>query len=84
MSSFLVEATWLKSGDFPKAKEYLKNGIVSSGVHVVFLHAFLLLDQSITQETIFDQIPTFSSLVGKILRLCDDLEGSKVSLPHFA
>ncbi|KAK4254030.1 hypothetical protein QN277_009463 [Acacia crassicarpa] len=80
VNSFLVEARWLNSGELPKAKEYLENGIVSSGVHVVFLHAFfLLLDQNITQQNIavMDQIPSLSSLVGKILRLCDDLEGDK-------
>ncbi|KAI9105164.1 hypothetical protein K1719_022693 [Acacia pycnantha] len=78
--SFLVEARWLNSGDLPKAKEYLENGIVTSGVHVVFLHAFfLLLDQNITQQNVavIDQISSLSSLVGKILRLCDDLEGAK-------
>ncbi|XP_054778313.1 neryl diphosphate diphosphatase, chloroplastic-like [Prosopis cineraria] len=79
LNSFLVEARWLNSGHLPQAEEYLKNGIVSSGVHVVFLHAFFLLDEGITEETvaIMDQIPSVSSLVGEILRLCDDLEGAK-------
>ncbi|XP_054778312.1 neryl diphosphate diphosphatase, chloroplastic-like [Prosopis cineraria] len=78
LNSFLVEARWLNSGHLPKSEEYLKNGIMSSGVHVVFLHAFFLLDEGITEETvaIMDQIPSVSSLVGEILRLCDDLEGA--------
>ncbi|KAI9105207.1 hypothetical protein K1719_022736 [Acacia pycnantha] len=61
LNSFLVEARWLNSGDLPKAKEYLENGI------------------NITQQNVavMDQIPGLSSLVGKILRLCDDLEGAK-------
>ncbi|KAI9105158.1 hypothetical protein K1719_022687 [Acacia pycnantha] len=80
LNSFLIEARWLNAGNLPKAKEYLENGIVSSGVHVMFLHAFfLLLDQNITQQNVavMEQIPSLSSLVGKILRLCDDLEGAK-------
>ncbi|KAM1005028.1 hypothetical protein ACFX13_005192 [Malus domestica] len=30
-NAFLVEAKWFKSGHLPRAEEYLKNGIISSG-----------------------------------------------------
>ncbi|KAJ1434837.1 Terpenoid cyclases/protein prenyltransferase alpha-alpha toroid [Sesbania bispinosa] len=79
LNAFLEEAHWLNSGHLPKAEEYLNNGIVSTGVHVVLIHAFFLLDESITEETIaiLDGFPNITYSVAKILRLCDDLEGTK-------
>ncbi|XP_027338614.1 (3S,6E)-nerolidol synthase 1-like [Abrus precatorius] len=79
LNAFLEEAHWLKSGHLPTAEEYLNNGIVSTGVHVVLIHAFFLLDESITKEiiAIMDDFPDIVHSVAKILRLCDDLQGTK-------
>ncbi|RDX87425.1 hypothetical protein CR513_31095, partial [Mucuna pruriens] len=72
-------AHWLKSGHLARSEEYLNNGIVSTGVHVVLVHAFFLLDQSINKEivAIMDNFPQIIYSVAKILRLSDDLEGAK-------
>ncbi|PQQ08822.1 terpene synthase [Prunus yedoensis var. nudiflora] len=51
-NAFLVEAKWFKSGHLPKAEDYLKNGIVSSGVNVVMVHIFFLLGQGITKQSV--------------------------------
>ena len=58
----------------------MKNGIVSTGVHVVLVHAFFLLDHNICKETValIDDIEGITYLVAKILHLYDDLEGTKV------
>ncbi|CAJ2648806.1 unnamed protein product [Trifolium pratense] len=82
LNSVLKEAQWLNSGYLPKANEYLNNGIVSPGVHLVLIHAFFLFDhsQDITKETIAildDDFPNIMYSVAKILRLSDDLEGDK-------
>ncbi|KAK7302645.1 hypothetical protein RJT34_13538 [Clitoria ternatea] len=79
LNAFLEEAHWLNSGELPKAQEYLNNGIVSTGVHVVLIHAFFLLADTVTKETIaiLDDIPDIIHSVAKILRLSDDLEGAK-------
>ncbi|TKY71583.1 (3S,6E)-nerolidol synthase 1 [Spatholobus suberectus] len=79
LNAFLEEAHWLNSGHLPRSEEYLNNGIVSTGVHVVLVHAFFLLDQSINKEivAIIDNFPEIIHSVAKILRLSDDLEGAK-------
>ncbi|CAJ1961468.1 unnamed protein product [Sphenostylis stenocarpa] len=79
LNAFLEEAHWLNGGHLARSEEYLKNGIVSTGVHVVLVHAFFLLDHSINMETvaIMDNFPQIVHSVAKILRLSDDLEGAK-------
>lgn len=83
LNSVLKDAHWLNSGQLPKADEYLNNGMISPGVHVVLIHAFFLFDQTqeITKETISvldDDFPNIMYSIAKILRLSDDLEGDKV------
>ncbi|KAK7319570.1 hypothetical protein RJT34_04293 [Clitoria ternatea] len=77
LSAFLEEAKWFASGEIPKADEYLKNGIVSTGVHMILVHSFFFMGQGITDETVtlMDEFPSLISSTATILRLCDDLEG---------
>lgn len=35
-----------------KAEEYLKNALVSTGLHVMLVHMFFLLGQGIAKETV--------------------------------
>lgn len=78
--AFLVEAEWFASGKMPSAEEYLKNGIVSSGVHVVLVHLFFLLGQGLTKQNIqlIDRTPAIISSLATILRLWDDLGNAEV------
>nr|XP_043630944.1 (3S,6E)-nerolidol synthase 1-like [Erigeron canadensis] len=74
-NAFLVEAKWFASGHILNAKEYLENGIVTSGVEVVLVHCFFLLGDGKTREQaglINDNRDIISS-VATILRLWDDL-----------
>ncbi|KAJ9168992.1 hypothetical protein P3X46_020464 [Hevea brasiliensis] len=77
--AFLVEARWFASGHLPSAEEYLENGIVSSGVHVVLVHIFFLLGHGLTKEAVelVDSNPAIISSSAKILRLWDDLGSAK-------
>ncbi|XP_071722263.1 (3S,6E)-nerolidol synthase 1-like [Rutidosis leptorrhynchoides] len=78
-NAFLVEAKWFASGQTPNSSEYLKNGIVSSGVHVVLVHAFFLLGQDINIDNVkvIDNNPGIISSTATILRLWDDLGSSQ-------
>ncbi|KAM7506178.1 hypothetical protein LguiB_005082 [Lonicera macranthoides] len=77
--AFLVEAEWFASGHVPKADEYLKNGIISSGAHVVLVHMFFLLGEGRNKESanIVDDYPGIITSVATILRLWDDLGSAK-------
>ncbi|KAM5588541.1 (3S,6E)-nerolidol synthase 1-like [Rosa sericea] len=74
--AFLVEAEWFRHGQLPNSEDYLKNGIISSGVPAVLTHAFFILGQGMTKETIdlFNNInlPSIVSSTATILRLWDD------------
>ncbi|KAK8607879.1 hypothetical protein V6N13_023324 [Hibiscus sabdariffa] len=77
--AFLVEARWFASGKFPKASEYLENGIISSGVHIVLVHIFFLLGLGSTDRNveIIENNPPIISATAAILRLWDDLGSAK-------
>ncbi|CAK9141037.1 unnamed protein product [Ilex paraguariensis] len=78
-NAFLVEAKWFASGKLPKAEEYLNNGIVSSGVHVVLVHLFFLLGHGRDKESecLVKDNPGLIISVATILRLWDDLGSAK-------
>ncbi|OAY26031.1 probable terpene synthase 13 [Manihot esculenta] len=77
--AFLVEGRWFASGKLPSAEEYLENGIVSSGAHVVIVHIFFLLGHGLTREAVelIDSNPPIISSLATILRLWDDLGSAK-------
>ncbi|KAK1426562.1 hypothetical protein QVD17_15238 [Tagetes erecta] len=74
--AFLLEAKWFASRHIPKSDEYLKNGMVSSGVQVFLVHMFFLLGDGVCKENanLIDNNHGIVSSVSKILRLSDDLE----------
>ncbi|XP_076925724.1 (3S,6E)-nerolidol synthase 1-like [Bidens hawaiensis] len=73
--AFLVEAKWFASGYIPKSEEYLKNGMVSTGLQVFLVHMFFLLGDGVTEEDAYliDNDHGIVSSGSKILRLTDDL-----------
>ncbi|KAF8685815.1 hypothetical protein HU200_043722 [Digitaria exilis] len=74
---FMVEAKWLATNQVPTAEEYLRNGVVTSGVPLAFVNILFLLghhhaaDMDATELT--DHIPPAISSAAKILRLWDDM-----------
>ncbi|KAK1385150.1 Nerolidol synthesis [Heracleum sosnowskyi] len=78
-NAFLEESKWFASGHLPKAEEYLNNGIISSGVHVVLVHLFFLIGDGSTKEKAELMIsnPSILSYPAAILRLWDDLGSAK-------
>ncbi|CAI9756556.1 unnamed protein product [Fraxinus pennsylvanica] len=77
--AFLVEAKWFASGQIPTSNEYLENGKVSSGVHVVLVHLFFLLgiNKRTRGDVQVDDISVLMSSVAAILRLWDDFGSAK-------
>ncbi|KAK6133314.1 hypothetical protein DH2020_032977 [Rehmannia glutinosa] len=78
-SAYIVEAKWFGSGDLPSAEDYLANGKVSSGVHVVLVHLFFLLGLGGNNEGAISLNDTskLMSSVAAILRLWNDLGSAK-------
>nr|GMC78739.1 (3S,6E)-nerolidol synthase 1-like [Ipomoea batatas] len=74
-NAFLIEAKWFASGHSPKADEYLKNGVISSGVPMVLTNLFFLFGYGEFIGT--TDIEGIISSVATILRLLDDLGTAK-------
>ncbi|WVZ78115.1 hypothetical protein U9M48_025878 [Paspalum notatum var. saurae] len=79
---FMVEAKWLATDQVPTAEEYLRNGVITSGVPLTLAHALVLLghdDADRVNEALADDhiIPSVISCPAKILRLWDDLGSAK-------
>ena len=79
-NAFLVEAKWFASGQLPSTDEYMKNGVVSSGVYIVAATIFSLLGEGVnnTNTHLFNNHPHIVTSAAKILRLWDDLKTAKV------
>lgn len=60
----------------------MKNGVVSSGVHLVMLHVYYLLEEEMSTEKVelIESNPEIVSSAATILRLWDDLGSAKVIL----
>lgn len=81
-NAFLKEAKWFADGVIPAADEYLKNGLVSSGVHVLSVHMFYLLGFGVTNNESSINLEDTSAMASSgamILRLWDDLGSAKVT-----
>ncbi|XP_047309489.1 (3S,6E)-nerolidol synthase 1-like [Impatiens glandulifera] len=80
-NAFLVESRWFVSGNLPNAEDYLKNGIISSGVPLALLHLFFLLETDINStmaaNNLLNDSPLIFSSISTIFRLSDDLGSNK-------
>lgn len=78
---FMTETKWLSAGQVPDSEEYLRNGVVTSGVPLVFVHLLFMLGHDVSQNAaeFVDHIPPVISCPAKILRLWDDLGSAKVN-----
>ncbi|XP_047309488.1 (3S,6E)-nerolidol synthase 1-like [Impatiens glandulifera] len=80
-NAFLIESRWFASGNLPNAEDYLKNGIISSGMPLTLLHMFFLLETNINStmaaNDMLNDSPLIFSSISTILRLSDDLGCNK-------
>ncbi|XP_066324790.1 terpene synthase 2, chloroplastic-like isoform X1 [Miscanthus floridulus] len=70
---FMIEAKWLATDQVPTAEDYLRNGVVTSGVPLTFVHIFIMLGCDQSTEALIDHMPSVISCPAKILRLWDDM-----------
>jgi (3S)-linalool synthase len=73
----MIEGKWLSANQAPTSQDYLRNGVITSGAPLVFLHIFFLLGHDIT-EADSDHIPRVVYCPAKIMRLMDDLGSAEV------
>lgn len=76
----LSEAKWFSEGYVPTQEQYLRNGVTTGGTYMALVHAFCLMGQGVTKETLamMEPYPNLFSCSGKILRLWDDLGTARV------
>ncbi|XP_019171834.1 PREDICTED: (3S,6E)-nerolidol synthase 1-like isoform X2 [Ipomoea nil] len=73
--AYITEAKWFATGNSPTADEYLRNGIMTTGVPMVLSIWFFLLGHGASTET--TDIEDIITSVGAVLRLLDDLEATQ-------
>uniref|UniRef100_A0A0D9XKX7 Terpene synthase metal-binding domain-containing protein n=1 Tax=Leersia perrieri TaxID=77586 RepID=A0A0D9XKX7_9ORYZ len=79
---FMIETKWLSDSHVPASEDYLRNGVVTSGVPLMFLHLLFMLghDFGADAEGFIDHIPPVISCPAKIFRLWDDMGCAKEGL----
>ncbi|XP_051207105.1 S-(+)-linalool synthase, chloroplastic [Lolium perenne] len=73
---FMVEGRWLSSNQVPTSEDYLRNGVITSGAPLVFLHIFFMLGHDL-RETDVNHITSVVACPAKIMRLRDDMGSAK-------
>ena len=85
-AGFMVESKWLAAGLVPATEDYLRNGVVTSGISLTLAHVLFLLGQDHAAYSdatkLTDHIPLAISCPGKILRLWDDMGSAEVRAEH--
>ncbi|XP_077243410.1 (3S,6E)-nerolidol synthase 1-like [Tasmannia lanceolata] len=78
-NAFMAEAKWFRSKHIPKTDEYMRNGVISSGVPLVLLHMLFQLGEGMAKESVdsVDDIPGLLTWPATILLLWDDLGSAK-------
>nr|XP_043638247.1 probable terpene synthase 11 [Erigeron canadensis] len=77
---YLVEVEYVKRGTMPNLKDYIENGVTTSGAYMAMVHLFFLISEGVTNENmrhILHPYPNFFTVTGTILRLWDDLGTAK-------
>ncbi|KAL5207163.1 hypothetical protein ABZP36_031598 [Zizania latifolia] len=76
---FMKETEWLSASQVGDSEDYLRNGVVTSGLPLVFVHMLFMLGYDLEKDAsgFIDHIPPVISCPAKILRLWDDLGSAK-------
>ncbi|VAI42531.1 hypothetical protein VPH35_103021 [Triticum aestivum] len=75
-NGFMIEAKWLSGNHAPTRDDYLKNGIITSGAPLLFMHLLFMLGHDLTEEN-NDHMSRIISCPAKIMRLWDDMGSAK-------
>ncbi|KAL5207474.1 hypothetical protein ABZP36_031909 [Zizania latifolia] len=77
--AFMKEREWLSAGHVADSEDYLRNGVVTSGIPLVYVHLLFMLGHDLEKDAsgFIDHIPPVIFSTAKILRLWDDLGSAK-------
>ncbi|KAE8794704.1 Linalool synthase, chloroplastic [Hordeum vulgare] len=73
---FVIEGKWLSTDQIPTSEDYLRNGIITSGAPLLFMHLFFMLGHELNEGK-NDDIHRVISYPAKIMRLWDDMGTAK-------
>ncbi|XP_038720312.1 probable terpene synthase 6 [Tripterygium wilfordii] len=75
----LVEAQWCNAGYVPTFDEYLKNGLITSGCHIIPLMSFFVIGETATIQAFewLESSPKFMTALQTIGCLVDDIKSQK-------
>ncbi|KAF7082835.1 hypothetical protein CFC21_086682 [Triticum aestivum] len=76
---FMIEGKWLSTNQVPTSEDYLRNGVITSGAPLLFLHLLFMLGHDLTEDN-NDHILRVISCPAKIMRLWDDMGSAKDEL----
>ena len=74
---FMIEGKWLSTNQVPTSEDYLRNGVITSGAPLLFMHLLFMLGHDLTEDN-NDHILKVVSCPAKIMRLWDDMGSAKV------
>ncbi|KAF0906529.1 hypothetical protein E2562_011510 [Oryza meyeriana var. granulata] len=78
----MTETKWLSVSHVPASEDYLRNGVITSGVPLMFLHLLFMLGHDAGKDAagLIDHSPPVISCPAKIFRLWDDMGNAKEGL----
>ncbi|KAI4979225.1 hypothetical protein ZWY2020_015978 [Hordeum vulgare] len=76
---FMIERKWLSTDQVPTSEDYLRNGVVTSGAPLLFIHLLFMLGHDLTEDN-SGHILGVISCPAKIMRLWDDMGSAKDEL----
>ncbi|KAF7082834.1 hypothetical protein CFC21_086681 [Triticum aestivum] len=76
---FMIEGKWLSTNQIPTSEDYLRNGIITSGAPLLFMHLLFMLGHDVTDDN-NHHILRVISCPAKIMRLWDDMGSAKDEL----
>ncbi|KAM3296406.1 hypothetical protein ACQJBY_038635 [Aegilops geniculata] len=79
LDGFMIEGKWLYTNQAPTSEDYLRNGVITSGAPLLFMHLLFMLGHDLTKDN-NDHILRVISCPAKIMRLWDDMGSAKDEL----
>ncbi|KAF7088199.1 hypothetical protein CFC21_091333 [Triticum aestivum] len=76
---FMIEGKWLSTNKVPTPEDYLRNGVITSGAPLLFMHLLFMLGHDLTEDN-NDHILRVISCPAKIMRHWDDMGSAKDEL----
>ncbi|KAG8057942.1 hypothetical protein GUJ93_ZPchr0002g25796 [Zizania palustris] len=79
LDAFTKETNWLSTGHVDDLEDYLRNGVITSGIPLVYVHMLFMLGHDLEKDAseLIDHTPPVIFSPAKIFRLSNDLGRAK-------